>query len=60
MNTNTLIDDIIADYESRDYSSYPPKDAEALKSLDKYVESVAIEAVIMTETEKIWRNNSQR
>ena len=39
----------------RDYSSYPPKEAEALRQLDKTVQGIIIEAIICTETEKLWR-----
>ena len=39
----------------QDYSSYPPTEAEALKLLDKTVAGILIEAIICTETEKLWR-----
>ena len=39
----------------KDYSSYPPAEAESLKHLDKTVQGILIEATIMTETEKLWR-----
>ena len=37
------------------YSSYPPEEAEALRQLDKTVKGILIEAIICTETEKLWR-----
>lgn len=37
------------------YSSYPPKEAESLKQLDKTVAGILVEATILTETEKLWR-----
>ena len=38
------------------YSSYPPEEAEALRQLDKTVKGILIEAIICTETEKLWRS----
>jgi len=39
----------------KDYSSYPPKEAEVLRQLDRTVEGIILEATIMTEMEKLWR-----
>lgn len=41
----------------KDYSSYPPAEAESLRQLDKTVQGILIEATIMTETEKLWRSD---
>lgn len=41
----------------KDYSSYPAKEAESLRQLDKTVQGILIEATIRTETEKLWRRN---
>ena len=41
----------------KDYSSYPPAEAESLRELDKTVQGILIEATIMTETEKLWRSD---
>ena len=37
------------------YSSYPPEEAKSLRQLDKTVKGILIEAIICTETEKLWR-----
>lgn len=37
----------------KDYSSYPPKEAEVLRQLDRTVEGIILEATIMTEMEKL-------
>lgn len=39
----------------KNYSSYPPADAESLKRLDNTIAGILIEAIICTETEKLWR-----
>lgn len=39
----------------QDYSSYPPDEAESLKNHDKTIQGILIEAIICTETEKLWR-----
>ena len=39
----------------KDYSSYPPCEAESLRQLDKTVAGIIVEAIICTETEKLWR-----
>ena len=33
----------------------PSKEAEALRQLDKTVKGILVEAIISTETEKLWR-----
>lgn len=52
---NGKIDDILADYDSRDYSSYQPEEAESLRQLDRTVKGIIIEATIMTKMDKEWR-----
>ena len=39
----------------KNYSSDPPAETEALKLLDKTIAGILIEAIICTETEKLWR-----
>ena len=41
------------------YSSYPPEEAEALRQLDKTVKGILVEAIICTETEKLWRTEGK-
>ena len=38
------------------YSSYSPEEAKSLRQLDKTVKGILIEAIICTETEKLWRS----
>lgn len=39
----------------KDYSSYPSSEVESLRQLDRTVAGILVEAIICTETEKMWR-----